>query len=187
MITWSRLLKTWPFGGQNEKESPPHGLTAAADDAESMLAEALPAPCQGTLLKLGQALHETRFSNRNHEKKWWFGVVFTQNQVMLCGSATFWLEARESSLCLAGSYFMFHVPFGFVSPTWNLGFRWGVLNKENEGGMKSGADKDSTGFIKAIPLSWVTVCSCFVSTFLLERIFCTLNSSLRFSLKEQNY
>ena len=120
-------------------------------------------------------------------KKWWFGVVFAQNQVMLCGSATFWLEARESSLCLAGSCFMFHVPFGFVSPTWNLGFRWGVLNKENEGGMKSGADKDSTRFIKAIPLSWVTVCSCFVSTFLLERIFCTLNSSLRFSLKEQNY
>lgn len=49
----------------------------------------LPMLCQGTVLKLGHALHETPFSNRNHEKKWWFSVVFTQNQVKLCGSAKF--------------------------------------------------------------------------------------------------
>lgn len=88
-----------------------------------------PMLCQGTLLKLGHALHETPFSNWNHEKKWWFSVVFTQNQVKLCGSAKFWLEARESSLCLAGSCFVFHVPLGFVSQSWNLGFRWRVQNE----------------------------------------------------------
>lgn len=59
----------------------------SAEEAEATLAQGLPALCQGTLLKLGRALHETPFSNRNHEKKWWFSVVFTQNQVKLCGSA----------------------------------------------------------------------------------------------------
>ena len=57
------------FEGQNEKKLPPHRLTEAANVAESILAEALPVLCQGTLLKLGQALHETPFSNRNHKKK----------------------------------------------------------------------------------------------------------------------
>lgn len=113
MIMWLRLCKTWAiFEGKNEKKLPPRRLTEAANVTESILAEALPVLCQGTLLKLGQALHETPFSNRNHKKKWWFSVVFTQNQVMLCGSATFWLEARESSLCLVGScfiYFMGHL------------------------------------------------------------------------------
>ena len=189
MIMWLRLCKTWAvFEGQNEKKLPPHRPTEAANVAESILAEALPILCQGTLLKLGQALHETPFSNRNHKKKkWWFSVVFTQNQVMLCGSATFWLEARESSQCLVGSCFMFHGSFGFVSQTWNLGFRWGVQTEEHEGGMKSGADKGGTRSVRATPVSWVAVCSCFVSTFFLKRIICTLTSSLGFSFKEQNY
>ena len=102
MIMWLRLRKTWAvFKGQNEKKLPPRRLTEAANVAESIPAEALPVLCQGTLLKLGQALHETPFSNRNHKKKkWWFSVVFTQNQVMFCGSATFWHEARERSLCV---------------------------------------------------------------------------------------
>lgn len=158
-----------------------------AEEAAYTLAKVLSALCQQALLKLGQTLHETPFSNRNHEKKRWFCVVFTQNQVKLCGSVTFWLGARERSLCLVGSCFMFHVPFGSVSQTWNLGFIWGVQNEQNAIGMKSGADEDSSSFIRATPLSWVTVCSYFLSTFLLERIFYTVNSSLGFSKKEQNY
>ena len=128
-----------------------------------------------------------RFQFETIKKKWWFSVVFTQNQVMLCGSATFWLEARERSLCVVGSCFMFHGSFGFVSQTWNLGFRWGVQTEEHESGMKSGADKDGTRSARATPLSWVAVCSCFVSTFFLKRIICTLTSSLGFSFKEQDY
>lgn len=95
MIMWLRLCKTWAvFEGQNEKKLPPHGPTEAANVAESILAEALPVLCQGTLLKLGQALHETPFSNRNHKKKMvvqcgfyskpgdalWFSHVLTWSQ-----------------------------------------------------------------------------------------------------------
>lgn len=160
---------------------------SASNEAESAGAQDLPMFCQEARLKLGQALHETPFSNRNHEKKWWFSVVFIQNQVKLCGSAKVWLGARESSLCLTGSCFMFHVPFGSVSQTCNLGFRWRVQKEQNEGGMKSGADEGNIYFIRAIPLSWLAVYSCFLSISLLERIICLLNISLGFSLKKQNY
>ena len=69
MGTWARLLKIWTFKGQNEKDSCPQRLSGVADDVGSMLAEEVPVLCQRTLLKLGRALHETPFSNRNHEKK----------------------------------------------------------------------------------------------------------------------
>lgn len=59
-------------------------------------------------------------------RKRWFSVVFTQNQVKFCGSAELWLEDREGSLCVAGSHFSFHVPFGSISQTWNLGVKQGV-------------------------------------------------------------
>lgn len=59
-------------------------------------------------------------------RKRWFSVVFTQNQVKLCGSAEFWLEDRGGSLCVAGSHFSFHIPFGSISQTWNLGVKRGV-------------------------------------------------------------
>ena len=103
----------------------------------------------------------------------WFSHVLTWSQ-------------REITVCI-GSCFMFHGSFGLVSQTWNLGFRWGVQTEEHESGMKSGADKDGTRSARATPLSWVAVCSCFVSTFFLKRIICTRTSSLGFSFKEQDY
>lgn len=152
---------------------------SASNEAESAGAQDLPMFCQEARLKLGQVLHETPFSNRNHEKKWWFSVVFIQNQVKLCGSAKVWLGARESSLCLTGSCFMFHVPFGSVSQTCNLGFRW----RWHEIWCRWRQHL----LYKGHTLSRLAVYSCFPSIFLLERIICLLNISLGFSLKKQNY
>lgn len=165
----THMVKHWIFWGQNKKILPPCQMTWGCWGSKVHISWRLAhiLSIRSSETRAGFAwnpIFELKPLKKNSSSVWFF----TQNQVKPCGSAKFWLEARENSLCLDGSCFTFHVPFGSLGQTWNLGFRQGIQNEENWVGMKSGADEHSISFIRAMPLSWVTVCSCFLSTCLLE-------------------